>query len=159
MFSFTLHWILLCFQSTRLTVRPKLLGKTRQQRLLLQLRKMVRETVPKRSLAFPLLCIINLALFIRWQQQQQQQTNKQTTTTTTTAAEAAAATTTTTKKKRETKHTRGFESRQARREIFFFQGQLAVLTLISVSVPPPCYRSSMQKIPVILPKVQVAGYS
>ena len=30
---------------------------------------------------------------------------------------------------------------------------------ISVSVPPPCYRSSTQKTPVILPKVQVAGYS
>ena len=28
----------------------------------------------------------------------------------------------------------------------------------SVSVPPPCYRSGTQKITVILPKVQVAGY-
>ena len=28
-----------------------------------------------------------------------------------------------------------------------------------VSVPPLCYRSSTLKIPVILPKVQVAGYS
>ena len=37
--------------------------------------------------------------------------------------------------------------------------QVSVLTLISVSIPPPCYRSSMYKIPVILPKVQVAGYS
>ena len=32
-------------------------------------------------------------------------------------------------------------------------------SFISVSVPPPCYRSSKYKIPVILPKVQVAGYS
>ena len=31
--------------------------------------------------------------------------------------------------------------------------------LISVFVTPPCYRSSTKKIPVILPKVQVAGYS
>ena len=29
-----------------------------------------------------------------------------------------------------------------RRENFLLQGQLSVLTLISVSVPPPCYRSS-----------------
>ena len=29
----------------------------------------------------------------------------------------------------------------------------------SVSVPPPCYDSGTQKIPVILPKVQVAGYT
>ena len=39
------------------------------------------------------------------------------------------------------------------------QGQLFVLTLVSVSIPPPCYRRSMYKFPVILPKVQVAGYS
>ena len=31
-----------------------------------------------------------------------------------------------------------------------------MLTLISVSVPPSCYLSSTQKIPVILSKVQVA---
>ena len=36
---------------------------------------------------------------------------------------------------------------------------IRVLILILVSVPTPCYRSSMWKIPVILPKVQVAGYS
>ena len=40
-----------------------------------------------------------------------------------------------------------------------FHGQLSVLTFISVSVPPPCYRNSTGKFPVILPKVQVAGYS
>ena len=44
-----------------------------------------------------------------------------------------------------------------RRENFILQGQLSVLTLISVSVPPPCYRSSTYKIPVILPKVQVTA--
>ena len=37
---------------------------------------------------------------------------------------------------------RGFESLQERRENFLLQGQLSVLTLFSVSVPPPCYRSS-----------------
>ena len=37
---------------------------------------------------------------------------------------------------------RGFESLQERRENFLLQGRLSVLTLISVSVPPPCYRSS-----------------
>ena len=36
---------------------------------------------------------------------------------------------------------RGFESLQEQRENVL-QGQLSVLTLISVSVPPPCYRSS-----------------
>ena len=51
---------------------------------------------------------------------------------------------------------REFESR---RENFLLQSQLYVLILISASVPPPCYRSSTQKIPVILPKVPVAGYS
>ena len=45
------------------------------------------------------------------------------------------------------------------RENFLLQGEVSVLTLISVSVPPPCYHSSTQKIPVILPKVQVSGYS
>ena len=36
----------------------------------------------------------------------------------------------------------GFKSLQERRENFLLQGRLSVLTLISVSVPPPCYRSS-----------------
>ena len=36
---------------------------------------------------------------------------------------------------------RGNESWQERLENFLLQGQLSVLTLISVSVPPPCYRS------------------
>ena len=53
----------------------------------------------------------------------------------------------------------GFKSLQERRENFLLHGQLSVLILISVSVPPPCYRSSTWKIPVILPKVQAAGYS
>ena len=34
------------------------------------------------------------------------------------------------------------KSLQEQWEIFFLQGQLSVLTLILVSVPPPCYRSS-----------------
>ena len=42
---------------------------------------------------------------------------------------------------------------------FFLQGQLSVLTLILVSVPLLFYHSSTYKIPVLLPKVQVAGYS
>ena len=37
---------------------------------------------------------------------------------------------------------RGFESLEERRENCLLQGRLSVLTLISVSVPPPCYRSS-----------------
>ena len=37
---------------------------------------------------------------------------------------------------------RGFESLLERRENFLLQGRLSVLTLISVSVPPPCYHSS-----------------
>ena len=37
-------------------------------------------------------------------------------------------------------------------EFFFSKGRLSVLTLIPVAVPPPCYRSSTYKIPVILPK-------
>ena len=53
----------------------------------------------------------------------------------------------------------GFECRQERLEKFLVQSQLSLLTLISVSIPPPCYRSSMYKIPVILPKVQMAGYN
>ena len=36
----------------------------------------------------------------------------------------------------------GFRSLQERLENFLLQGRLSVLTLISVSVPPPCYRSS-----------------
>ena len=36
----------------------------------------------------------------------------------------------------------GFESLLERRENFLLQGRLSVLTLISVSVPPPCYHSS-----------------
>ena len=39
----------------------------------------------------------------------------------------------------------GFESRQERRENFLLQGQLSVLTLISVSVPPPCYRIARKR--------------
>ena len=53
----------------------------------------------------------------------------------------------------------GFESREEQWDNFLLLGQLSVLTLISVSVPPLCYHSSMWKDPVILPKVQVAGYS
>ena len=45
----------------------------------------------------------------------------------------------------------GFESPQERRKDFPFRGQLSMLTVIQVSVPPPCYCSIMQKIPVILP--------
>ena len=38
---------------------------------------------------------------------------------------------------------RGFESLQERQDFFFLlRVQHSVLTLISVSVPPPCYRSS-----------------
>ena len=44
-------------------------------------------------------------------------------------------------------------------ELSFLQGQLSVLTLISVSVPSLCYRQSTKNIPVIVPKVQVARYS
>ena len=40
---------------------------------------------------------------------------------------------------------RGFESRQERRENFLLQGQLSVLTLISVSVPAPCYRIARKR--------------
>ena len=36
----------------------------------------------------------------------------------------------------------GFESLLERQENFLLQGRLSVLTLISVSVPPPCYHSS-----------------
>ena len=37
---------------------------------------------------------------------------------------------------------RGFESLLERRENFLLRGRLSVLTLLSVSVPPPCYHSS-----------------
>ena len=37
----------------------------------------------------------------------------------------------------------GFESLQEQQDNFLLQGQLSVLTLILVSVPSPCYRSSM----------------
>ncbi len=37
---------------------------------------------------------------------------------------------------------RGFESLLEQRENFLLQGRLSVLTLISVSIPPPCYHSS-----------------
>ena len=50
-------------------------------------------------------------------------------------------------------------SQHEQRENFLLQNQLSALTLISVSVPPPCYRSSTYKIKVILPEMQVAGYS
>ena len=40
---------------------------------------------------------------------------------------------------------RGLESLVERRENFLLQGQLSVRTLISVSVPPPCYRSSTKR--------------
>ena len=36
----------------------------------------------------------------------------------------------------------GFESLKERQEKFLLQGRFSVLTLISVSVPPPCYHSS-----------------
>ena len=52
-----------------------------------------------------------------------------------------------------------FESLQEQWENFLLQGRLSVLTLISVSVPPLCYHSSTYKILVMLPKMQVAGYS
>ena len=42
---------------------------------------------------------------------------------------------------------------------FLVQGKLSVLAPILVSIPPKCYCSSTYKILVILPEVQVAGYS
>ena len=48
---------------------------------------------------------------------------------------------------------------QVKKKNFLLGGQLYVLNLISVSVPLPCYRSSSQKIPIIMLKVQVSGYS
>ena len=49
---------------------------------------------------------------------------------------------------------RGFEYRQELWENSHLRGQPSALTLISVSVSPPCYRSSTEKIQAILPKVQ-----
>ena len=46
-----------------------------------------------------------------------------------------------------------FESRQKLRENFLLQSKLGVLTLL------PNYRNGTLKTPVILPKVQVAGYT
>ena len=46
-----------------------------------------------------------------------------------------------------------FESLQEWWVNFLLQGQISLLTLIWVSVPPLCYCSSMLKILVILPKV------
>ena len=54
---------------------------------------------------------------------------------------------------------RRFESLLERQENFLLQGQLSVLTLISVSVPPHVTATALKKIPVTLPEVQVAGYS
>ena len=45
------------------------------------------------------------------------------------------------------------------REKILLQGQLSVLTLILVSIPPPCYCSNTNKILVIPSNVQVVGYS
>ena len=52
-----------------------------------------------------------------------------------------------------------FESLKERWENFLLQGKLSVLALISVSVPPQCLPQYHVKTRVILPKVQVAGYS
>ena len=41
----------------------------------------------------------------------------------------------------------GFESREERQENFPLHCQLSVMTFISVSVPPPCYRSNTNKSP------------
>ena len=53
----------------------------------------------------------------------------------------------------------GFEPLQERWENFLLHGQLCMLTLMLVSIPPTCYGSSTLKTRVSLPKVQVAGYS
>ena len=52
---------------------------------------------------------------------------------------------------------RGFESLQERLENFLLQGQHSVLTLISVSVPPPCYRNRRKRSRSFCKKVQVAA--
>ena len=51
-----------------------------------------------------------------------------------------------------------FESWQERQENFLSQSQLCVLTLFGVR-STLCYHSGMLKTPVILPKVQVVGYT
>ena len=48
------------------------------------------------------------------------------------------------------------ESLLERRENFLLQGRLSVLTLISVSVPPPCYCSSTWKI-LVIPAAKSTG--
>ena len=53
----------------------------------------------------------------------------------------------------------GFESQQEQWDQKNLQGQLSVLTLILVSVPPLCYYSNMWKNHVHSAKLQVAGYS
>ena len=50
---------------------------------------------------------------------------------------------------------RRLKSLQERWENFLLRGQLSVLTLILLSVPPLCYCSSTWKIPVILPKCRL----
>ena len=52
-----------------------------------------------------------------------------------------------------------FESPREQWENYLLHSQLSVLTLLLVSIPPLCYCSSTETIPVILPNVQVAGYS
>ena len=54
---------------------------------------------------------------------------------------------------------RRFESWREWPKNFLLQFQLCVLTLISVSVLPPVLPQEHIKILIILPKVQVAGYS
>ena len=46
---------------------------------------------------------------------------------------------------------------QDRRENFLLQGRLFVLTLISVSVLPPCYRSSTQTEILVILSAKSAG--
>ena len=50
-----------------------------------------------------------------------------------------------------------FESWQEQQENFL--SRVKCVRSYLVSVPPLCYRSGMQKTPVILPKVQVEGYT
>ena len=52
-----------------------------------------------------------------------------------------------------------YESLQEWWDNCLLQGQLSVLTLVSVSIPHPSYRSGTPQLPVILPKVQVVDYS
>ena len=44
-------------------------------------------------------------------------------------------------------------------DIYIYRTDTFIYIYKKVSVLPQCYRSSTLKIPVILPKVQVAGYS